>query len=155
MLFKGKTKSDGKVIKGHFFEDGKFSYIICNDTSAISKHGDRSGSIRYYMVEPESVGVYTGLTDRNEKMVFEKDWIELLDGSIHLVIFKEGAFGIELSDDNFKLLRDLRKPMYMVKTESGESIIIEYECLFSRVNEKDLFLRKLSKEIMKKRNKTS
>ncbi len=66
-----------------------------------------SGCWKPEEVIPETVGQYTGLTDKNGKKIFEGDIVKglFVFGEISsVVIFKYGSFGIEWNIDEIKVL---------------------------------------------------
>lgn len=96
ILFRAKETFGGKWVEGYY----EFGYDAETETPShymwVLNHTEKYGEM--FMVIPETISEFTGLTDKNGKKIFEGDIVEGL--FLHsmpvnsVVAFSDGSFGL-------------------------------------------------------------
>lgn len=88
--FRGKCKTTGEWFYGYLFksDSGESTHIKTNHKGCLD-------------IDPDTVGEFTGLRDKNGIEIYENDLIEC-EGEIYEVVFNNGAFELK-SIHNSKL----------------------------------------------------
>ena len=97
ILFRGKTKLGGKWIYGMPTYD--FEYIF---------NEDNLDSPDCYEVDPETIGLFSTIYDKNKKRIFEGDLFRLgSEKDLFEVRFEHGCFLAYLKGKQFGILGEL------------------------------------------------
>ena len=104
ILFRGKRTDNGEWIYGDLVHaNHRLTGARIFEIWTPMPDGETDpNELEYGKVDPATIGQYTGLTDKNGKMIFEGDVVATVAGKPHEVMFADGEFFMDGTAIPFK-----------------------------------------------------
>ena len=86
ILFRGKRVDNGEWVEGYYASIGEYHYILTGRLELVPYLG-----FEHFLVNPDTVGQFTGLTDENGVKIFEGDIVRYNGEPGHVEFDMENA----------------------------------------------------------------
>jgi uncharacterized phage protein (TIGR01671 family) len=90
IMFRGKREDNGKWVEGNLV------YGCVSEYAYIVEFGNKELCRNYVPIIPETIGQFTGLTDKNGMKIFENDVVISATKEKYIVHYQSGAFRLML-----------------------------------------------------------
>lgn len=122
MLFRGKRLDNGEWVYGWYLEYPFGRWPV--KPAIVPAESARSGRFEFVMVDPATVGQFTGYFDRHEKRIFEGHILLIIrNGRKYVCAVKDirnlPDFMFESSVENIEIVSDIYDPMWKQKGEDN------------------------------------
>ena len=126
ILFRGKRLDNSEWVEGWYQPETTIKHWngIQETVGVTIAYKVEDGFLEDTLVDPSTVGQYTGLKDKNNKRIFEWDILTLLGGRPHVVRFADGAFILEDSSipmrfaNKFEVIGNVHDNRELLKEEA-------------------------------------
>ena len=97
ILFRGKRLDNGEWVEGWYQPETTIKHWngIQETVGVTVAYKVEDGFLEDTLVDPSTIGQYTGLKDKNGKRIFEGDILSIWNESHDVVVFEDGAFYLE------------------------------------------------------------
>ena len=108
ILFRGQRADNGEWVIGYYVQKQDPLLVAVTYHYILTQEKDNCGclmsTVSWYKVIPETIGQYTGLTDKNGKKIFEGDIVSISGDfkGIYTCVWEEYHFDYELENKTMR-----------------------------------------------------